>query len=65
MNLIPKPTTTKSNKYITDKQTAQSRYNVCKSCERFNTVTYTCKECGCLMKLKVKFITSQCPIGKW
>lgn len=48
-----------------DKQKAQERYNICKSCEFFNTSLYTCKQCGCLMKLKVKFAGQKCPVDKW
>lgn len=44
---------------------AQARYDICKACEHFNSTLYTCKQCGCFMKMKVKFQNSSCPIGKW
>jgi hypothetical protein len=44
---------------------AQARYDLCKACDRFNKTLYTCKECGCFMKVKVKFSNSFCPINKW
>jgi hypothetical protein len=44
---------------------AQARYDICKACEHFNNILYTCKQCGCFMKMKVKFQNSSCPIGKW
>jgi len=44
---------------------AQARYDICKACEHFNSTLYTCKQCGCFMKIKVKFQNSSCPIGKW
>jgi hypothetical protein len=47
------------------KKIAQERYDICKSCDRFNTVTYQCKECMCFMKLKVKLKNSHCPLNKW
>lgn len=47
------------------KDIAQKRYDICKTCSRFNTTLYICKECGCFMKAKVKFYDSFCPVGKW
>jgi len=48
-----------------EKPVAQSRYDVCKKCDRFIPITAQCKECGCFMKMKVKFEHSKCPLGKW
>lgn len=48
-----------------EKNIAQDRYDLCKQCEHFNKITAICRECGCFMKLKVKFINSVCPINKW
>lgn len=47
------------------KEIAQKRYDICKKCDSFNTTTFTCEECGCFMKLKVKIATSFCPLQKW
>lgn len=44
---------------------AQARYDICKSCDRFISLTRQCKECGCLMPLKVKFDYTVCPLKKW
>jgi hypothetical protein len=44
---------------------AQSRYNVCKSCDRFISLTRLCRECGCFMPLKTKFQETVCPLKKW
>lgn len=46
-------------------QIAQYRYDICKSCDQFNVTLYTCKQCGCFMKVKVKFKNSACPLAKW
>lgn len=48
-----------------DKNIAQNRYNLCKQCEYFNSTITTCKQCGCIMKIKVKLKDSNCPINKW
>ena len=44
---------------------AQDRYNICKLCDSFDHNSFTCEECGCQMKIKVKFIASTCPLSKW
>jgi 5-formyltetrahydrofolate cyclo-ligase len=49
---------------IVEKQIAQSRYDICKKCDKFLS-TKQCKECLCFMPLKVKFETSNCPLKKW
>lgn len=51
--------------FIIEKEIAQKRYDICKLCDEFNSSIYTCKICGCLMKLKVKLIHSVCPLNKW
>ena len=43
----------------------KSRYEICTSCELFNTTIKTCKACGCFMHLKTKLLAASCPIGKW
>lgn len=48
-----------------DQPTAQTRFNLCKTCPRFIPQTATCKECGCFMKVKTKLSLAWCPLGKW
>lgn len=48
-----------------DKETAFARLDICAACPRLFKPTFTCKECGCFMKVKVRLTTSTCPIGKW
>lgn len=45
--------------------TARERYIICKSCDEFNNVLRTCKQCGCFMPAKVTVSYAQCPVGKW
>jgi len=47
------------------KEVAQARYDICKSCSSFIASISTCKECGCLMRDKVKSSNSKCPLNKW
>ena len=50
---------------ITNSETAYARYNICKNCAQFRKITRQCKICDCLMFIKTKFETANCPIGKW
>jgi hypothetical protein len=50
--------------FFANLETQQSRYAICNSCPSF-TALKLCKECGCIMPLKVKLSNATCPIGKW
>lgn len=41
------------------------RYEICKSCDRFNNILKICKECGCFMPAKIKIELARCPLDKW
>ena len=49
----------------TNKETANTRMNICLKCPELLSVTHQCKKCGCLMDLKTKLIEASCPLGKW
>ena len=42
----------------------EERYEICKNCDSF-TALKTCRECGCIMPLKIKISNTSCPVGKW
>ena len=44
---------------------ARERYAICKSCDEFNVIIKTCKQCGCFMPAKSNLAYAVCPIGKW
>ncbi len=44
---------------------AKERYSICKNCPQFIPITTQCKECGCIMKAKVKLPHASCPLEKW
>jgi hypothetical protein len=44
---------------------AAKRLEICTECPRLFKKTYTCKECGCFMKIKTHLKSAECPIGKW
>jgi hypothetical protein len=44
---------------------ARERYTICKSCDEFNNILKTCKQCGCFMPAKSTVAYASCPINKW
>jgi hypothetical protein len=44
---------------------SNARFDICKSCEHFLSLTSQCKKCGCYMKAKVRLPMAECPVGKW
>lgn len=55
----------KGNSVFVESATQQSRIDICKSCEYFNSKTTQCRHCGCFMSAKTKLKSGSCPIGKW
>lgn len=49
---------------LAEDEDREARYAICKSCENFTSFK-TCKECNCVMPVKVCWADSECPIGKW
>jgi len=41
------------------------RMKLCESCDRFLIDQIQCSACGCFMKVKTKFKSALCPLGKW
>lgn len=50
---------------ILDNEKAIERAKVCASCPELFKPTWSCKKCGCFMKVKVRIAVSSCPEGKW
>jgi hypothetical protein len=49
----------------TEEELAKARMDICLECDRLIQITKQCRECGCMMPLKVKLTNAKCPIGKW
>lgn len=47
------------------KKEISNRWNHCNNCDRFNSTTKQCKECGCFMFIKIFIPQSECPLKKW
>ena len=48
-----------------DLKLAENRMEICFECERYNSKSKHCKECGCFMPAKSIFKAMKCPLGKW
>jgi uncharacterized paraquat-inducible protein A len=58
------------NLHMADAEKQEKRLSICRECEyleksHLDKAAGTCKQCGCLMTMKVKFNNSACPLGKW
>jgi hypothetical protein len=51
-------------RFFVSTEQQEQRYEICKSCDSF-TALKTCRECGCIMPLKIKISDASCPVGKW
>lgn len=51
-----------NNTLVTD-EVRETRWSICQSCPFLQKDR--CTKCGCFMKVKVAFQTSNCPEGKW
>jgi hypothetical protein len=47
----------------TPSEIASDRLSMCEGCP--SLISGICKECGCIMKLKVTLDSATCPMGKW
>lgn len=50
---------------IASKEVAFERAAICNACPELFKPTWTCKKCGCFMKIKVRVPGVECPLGKW
>lgn len=48
-----------------EEEKANARFDICKMCPEFISLTTQCKKCGCIMKAKTKLEKATCPLGKW
>lgn len=48
-----------------DDATAESRLEICKTCDSFDADRVACKSCGCNLNVKIYWSEQKCPLGKW
>ena len=56
--------TAADNSFFATANVQTERYEICKQCPSF-TALKTCRECGCIMPLKIKLAGASCPLTKW
>ena len=50
---------------VVDNEEMEKRLKLCISCDRYNSDTKTCSECGCNVEIKAKWALEYCPLKKW
>lgn len=55
----------KGNDIFVNDEVEKHRIDTCNSCNRFDSESRRCKECGCFMDQKVSYSASECPLNKW
>lgn len=63
-NAMPWDLLNPNTEYV-NQEIYDERLDICKSCDRFISLTSQCKECGCFMKLKCAVSHAFCPLNKW
>lgn len=53
-----------NTEYVTNEE-SDRRYDICRECPFFISVTAQCKQCGCFMNAKTKLLKATCPEHKW
>lgn len=48
-----------------DMNLQQQRLDICNDCSFYDKENDRCKKCGCFLKVKTKWLSSQCPLKKW
>lgn len=43
----------------------RKRLETCKNCDKFDKSQDRCRECGCFVPAKAKFVLDSCPLNKW
>lgn len=43
---------------------SEKKLKICKNCKEYVELTKHCKQCKCIMPLKVKLKGNNCPLGK-
>jgi recombinational DNA repair protein RecR len=52
-------------RFFVNKEEAQQRLDICKSCQDFESFLKMCKICNCIMPIKTTLSRVKCPKDKW
>jgi hypothetical protein len=50
---------------VADEKKVNMRMELCSDCKMFDKESARCGLCGCFMKIKIRLVSSTCPVGKW
>jgi len=51
--------------WVKRKEQAKKRLDICVTCDKYESNTTRCQECGCFMIAKTLIPFSECPLNKW
>lgn len=51
--------------FIKDNAGTIRRIEICTQCPSYTKGVSLCRECGCIMRVKVLLPNARCPLGKW
>ena len=55
----------KEKNLLANEKTTEQRLGICNRCEHYVHMIKLCKKCGCIMPLKTKIQSANCPLKKW
>lgn len=61
----PSQSDTSLSHLLVNTETVIERFDICTACDKLNTETFLCNECGCEMTGKVNIKNESCPLKKW
>ncbi len=50
---------------VVEDEVLKQRLGLCLICPEYNAKKGHCSKCGCSMRVKARWLTQECPIGKW
>jgi len=50
---------------IASQEKINDRQTICRECSELIKPVWTCKQCGCFMKIKTRLDHAVCPLEKW
>lgn len=57
--------TASTGQVIASQEVQQQRREVCYACEYYDAEQHRCKDCGCMLSVKISMSANSCPKNKW
>lgn len=55
----------RGNDLFSSTEVREEREEICNECEMKDQMRGMCLSCGCVLKYKIPFASSECPLSKW